>query len=347
MPSWPDVTTVTEKPGIALHWQPRDGIVVAGPDATTYLQGQASQDLAALAVGGRAETLILSPQGKIDGYADVVRLGEQSFVLVTDGGAGGSLLERLMRFRLRVKVTMEPVGILALQTYGPAGRELLDELARLMVADEKYQPVAETGVAPSRPLFVEVLGSGADPNGSALVVPEELGETLRSVVAAWESGRGGEPSAYWLDGNEATYFRVVSGRPEVGREITTATIPAEVGLVERTVSFTKGCFTGQELVARLDARGSKVARNLRGLLWSPGVGHVVEGAIVLTADGGEELGHLTSVAADPAGDRMVGLALLHRRFVPPGPVIIVPGDGRDGPSVAAEGRTLPLSGLSL
>ena len=52
--------------------------------------------------------------------------------------------------------------------------------------------------------------------------------------------------------------------PVNGREVVEGTIAAEVGLVERTVSFTKGCFTGQELVARLDARGSKVARHPAG-----------------------------------------------------------------------------------
>ncbi len=82
--------------------------------------------------------------------------------------------------------------------------------------------------------------------------------------------------------------RIEAGQPVLGREIDERTIAAEVGLVERTVSFTKGCFTGQELVARLDARGSNVARRLCGVVldrpsgdaadlvgaavWSPGTG---------------------------------------------------------------------------
>ena len=59
--------------------------------------------------------------------------------------------------------------------------------------------------------------------------------------------------------------RIEAGVPVAGREMVEGTIAAEVGLVERTVSFTKGCFTGQELVARLDARGTKVARRLCGV----------------------------------------------------------------------------------
>ena len=61
--------------------------------------------------------------------------------------------------------------------------------------------------------------------------------------------------------------RIEAGMPVNGRELAEGTIAAEVGLVERTVSFTKGCFTGQELVARLDARGSKVARRLCGVVF--------------------------------------------------------------------------------
>ena len=60
--------------------------------------------------------------------------------------------------------------------------------------------------------------------------------------------------------------RIVSGIPAMGTELTSKTIAAEAGLVERTVSFTKGCYTGQELVARLDSRGSNVARRLVGLV---------------------------------------------------------------------------------
>ena len=65
--------------------------------------------------------------------------------------------------------------------------------------------------------------------------------------------------------------RIEAGVPEMGHELTDKTIPQEAGaLVEHAVSFTKGCYTGQELVARLDARGGNVARRLRGVVLRPG-----------------------------------------------------------------------------
>ena len=80
-------------------------------------------------------------------------------------------------------------------------------------------------------------------------------------------GRRSLPEGVVACGAEAVEAcRIVSGIPAMGTELTAKTIAAEAGLVERTVSFTKGCYTGQELVARIDARGSNVPRRLVGVV---------------------------------------------------------------------------------
>ncbi len=117
-----------------------------------------------------------------------------------------------------------------------------------------------------------------------------------------------------------------------GRELVEGTIAAEAGLVDRTVSFTKGCFTGQELVARLDARGSKVARRLCGVVVDragdgPGSEAELVGATVVTADREHEVGHLSSVAWSPGLSATVALGTLHRRVAPPEPVSVAWRDG--------------------
>ena len=165
---------------------------------------------------------------------------------------------------------------------------------------------------------------------------------------------GGIP---WVDGvapcpDEAwEAARIESGRPVLGREIDERTIAAEVGLVERTVSFTKGCFTGQELVARLDARGSKVARRLCGLVVEGDASSAAEllGASVWSPsseeEGGEgrEVGRVTSAAWSPGQGAVVALATLHRSITPPAPVVV----GAAGPEAAggraAVARPLPLT----
>ena len=123
--------------------------------------------------------------------------------------------------------------------------------------------------------------------------------------------------------------RIEAGWPRMGAELTDRTIPAETGLVDRTVSFTKGCFTGQELVARIDSRGGNVPRHLRGIRLD-GTG-APAGAEVVVA--GKVAGTLTSVAGD------VALAYVGRDGEPPADAT-VRGDGGE---VAARIETLPLA----
>ncbi|MGH9075819.1 MAG: hypothetical protein ACRDZQ_17135, partial [Acidimicrobiales bacterium] len=96
--------------GLGAVWLERDVVRVTGPDAAGYLQGQLSQDLAALAVGGSAPSLLLSPQGKVDAWLRVSRVAEDGFLLDTDAGWGEAVVARLGRFRLRSKVELSLVA---------------------------------------------------------------------------------------------------------------------------------------------------------------------------------------------------------------------------------------------
>ena len=125
-------------------------------------------------------------------------------------------------------------------------------------------------------------------------------------------------------------LRIEHGWPAMGRELTERTIPAEAGIVDRTVSFTKGCYTGQELVARIDSRGGNVPRNLRGVVVR---GEAAVGTAVTVE--GKAVGELTSTAASPSfPGATVALAYVHRD-VEPGAAATVEG-------VDAEVRALPL-----
>jgi len=290
----------------------RDVLSVAGPEALAYLQGQCSQDLLPLAVGDSTEALVLSPQGKVDAWVRVTRTGEESFVLDADPGCGPAALARLERFKLRTKATIESLDWACLSIRGPGVTGLAEP------------PV-------DGPLLALPVGwpgwSGVDLLGPPPVDDPDLTSWLPPGVVpcdeeAWEA------------------VRIEAGVPEGGREVTDSTIAAEVGLVDRTVSFTKGCFTGQELVARLDSRGSKVARRLCGVVVA-GDGRPPVGAAVWTADGGHEVGTLSSVAWSPARQAVVALATLHRRVDPPETVGITWVDGTEHRAVG-DARPLPL-----
>ena len=127
----------------------------------------------------------------------------------------------------------------------------------------------------------------------------------------------------------AELVRVESGRPRYGVDLDEATIPQEAGLNERAVSFTKGCYVGQETVARLFYRG-KPNRHLRGLKLSA---EVEPGTPLLLGE--KEVGRVTSVAVSPAHGP-IGLALV-RRQAEPGSTLSA------GESATAEVVELPFS----
>ena len=211
-----------------------------GPDAESYLQGQLSQDVAALAVGASADSLLLEPDGKLTALLRVTRTDGQGFVLDVDGGYGDAVAARLRRFLLRSKVEIEPLDWRCLSLRGAGVAEAAAGLLTVL---------AERGV-----LALPFEWNGW--TGVDLLGPDDV------VLGPADRPARGRACAVGAEAVEAC--RIVSGVPAMGAELTAKTIPAEAGVVERTVSFTKGCYTGQELVARIDARGSNVPRRLVG-----------------------------------------------------------------------------------
>lgn len=286
--------------GAGAVWIERDVVSVRGPDAVKFLQGQCSQDVAALATGTSAWTWVLQPQGKVEALCRVTRVGDDHLLLDTDGGWGEALVARLSRFKLRTKADISSQAQRCLALRGPG-------VVHLEVA------AGDRAVDASWPGLPGVDVFGTDP---------ELPEGAELVGA---------------DAFEAT--RIEAGVPRMGAELTEKTIPAETGLVARTVSFTKGCYTGQELVARIDSRGGHVPRHLRRVVLDQ---PAPVGASVAAAGGaegpvtGKVLGTLTSVAAHPDGGA-VALAYLGRDVDPPAPVLVT----WDGGATAGRVESLP------
>lgn len=255
---------------------PRDAVRVHGPDAVTYLQGQVSQDVAALAEGASSWSFVLQPQGKVDAWFRVTRTGPDAFVLDVDGGHGDALVSRLERFKLRTKADVER----------------LDGWRCLAVRHAAFEPDWSSGGA----LVLESGWAGIE--GFDLLGPD---------VVALDTIAAGTFEQY-----EA--LRIECGVPAMGRELTERTIPAEAGVVDASVCFTKGCYTGQELVARIDSRGGNVPRRLRGLILD-GDGIPESGADV-TIDG-QPVGVVTSAAWSARLDAVVALAYVKRDVEPP------------------------------
>lgn len=264
----------------------RDVIDVEGADAASYLHGQLSQDVEGMAVGSSAPTLLLQPQGKVDAWLRLTRLGDNRFWLDVDSGYGEAAMARLQRFKLRVDVefTLHQHEMVAVR--GPSSGA---ERSTITTGEDT--------------IVVDPMGGGAagfDLLGPEVTVPDGLDEGAS-------------------DGLEM--LRVRLGIPAMGAELTESTIPAAAGIVEQSVDFTKGCYVGQELVARIDSRGNNTPTRLQGLRFDGG--SIERGAELVGADG--VVGEVTSVVATSGG--AIGLGYVKRGVEVPSDATVIDGAG--------------------
>ncbi|HEY6533583.1 MAG TPA: hypothetical protein VIY72_14845 [Acidimicrobiales bacterium] len=249
----------------------RDVIDVVGPDAGRYLQGQLSQDVVAMAASS-AWSLLLQPTGKVDAWLRVSRRTDVDYVLDVDAGSGELVVARLRRFLLRTKAEIgEPARRSFRAVRGPAARVVLDAEADAVprsASDRVGGPVVGPGVA-----GIDVM----DVEG-----PRVIGTTTALFAGSVQVGP-----------QSLERYRIAHAVPAMGSELTPDTIPAEAGqwLIDASVSFTKGCYTGQELVARIDSRGGNVPRPIR-LLRVDGGPLPLAGGEVRAGDA--VVGHVTS-----------------------------------------------------
>lgn len=277
--------------GAGGAWIERDVVDVVGPDATEYLQGQVSQNVETLSEGASRWTLLLQPQGKIDAHLRLSRLGVDRFLLDVEAGHGERVLARLQRFKLRVDCDISLSTRSTLAVRGPGAAEGPQALGIEPAADA----VVVDALWPDVDGF-DVIGQPVGDTGSV---------TMGSVAA--------------LDG-----LRIRLGLPAMGAELDESTIPAAAGIVDAAVDFTKGCYVGQELVARIDSRGSNTPTHLRSVRVDAGPAGPTSGAPVLVD--GEEVGALTSVTGSPE-DGWHGLAYIKRAVTVPAQATVTTDGG--------------------
>jgi len=278
---------------------------VHGPDAWSFLQDLVSQDLDPLGDGDGAHSLLLTPQGKLDADFRVLRAGDEAWL---DGVNGDALASSLARFRIRVEVEIEDRSAewSMLSVRGPDATSL----PGLEAPAEAHAHVARGDVRVVRADWPET--PGVDMLGPS--------DAVRAVEDELEQDGVGR-----LDDATFERLRIEAGVALLGVDVDDRTIPQEA-LLEDAVSFTKGCFLGQELVCRIDTRGH-VNRYLRRVEIADAVPAV---GAELHADQGKAVGTLTSVAARPEGGA-VALAMVRREVEPPADLEVT-WDGHRAPA---------------
>ena len=304
----PEHRTLIESCGL-LDRSQRGKLALAGPGAVEFLNGQVTNELNTLRPGEGCYAAFLTHKGKMLGDLRILAVGEDpsarpsELLLDTERSALQGLFDMIRHFKVGYEVelhkrTLER-GLLSL--IGPdAGRVAgAEELAR----DEHANgTIAVAGI--------EALAVRTDV-GIDLICEAEETEKLAAALRARGAIPVGEQAAECL--------RIERGRPRYGVDLDETVIPQEAGLNERAVSFTKGCYVGQETVARLHYRG-KPNRHLRGLFLSEPAAAGRELRL-----GERTVGRVTSTALSPRLGP-IGLALV-RREAEPGSFVSVGEDG--------------------
>ncbi|WP_111766793.1 YgfZ/GcvT domain-containing protein [Nakamurella deserti] len=293
----------------------REVLKVAGTDRHDWLNKLTSQLLLPLADGAATEALVLSPQGHVEHHFGVTEFGDAVY-LDTEPGRGTALLDYLerMKFWSRVDLSVAPLRQLSLLGRGAA--QLIDGT-----------PAVGRAVAHGDG-FVRRSRLGVD------VFTLDVAGTATTLIAA-----GAAPTGSWAD----DALRVPTRRPRIGVDTDDRTIPNEVSWLTDAVHLHKGCYRGQETVARVANLGRPPRRlvmlNLDGsqdLLPAPG-------DPVTTAEG-RTVGRLGTVAQHHE-DGPIALALVKRAVGPDAALLAGGVDARIDPADGVPDDASPMSRL--
>src|SRR4051794_16905732 len=292
-----DYESLTRRCGLVDRSE-RGKLLLTGAEAKDFLHGQVTNDVLGLEPGSGCYAAFLTHKGKMLGDLRALDGGGAGLWLDTERSALQELFNMVRRYKLgrAVDVHKRTLERALLSLVGPGARQVAG--AQDLPDVEHAHRLGELAGVPVR---LVVTDTGIDVIADA----EAAAAVARALVEA-----GAEPCSH----EAAEVVRVEHGRARFGVDVEPeAVIPQEAGLNDRAVSFTKGCYVGQETVARLHYRG-KPNRHLRGLRLSASV----EAGTVLRA-GERDVGRVTSPVVSPVHGP-IALALV-RREAGPGEVV--------------------------
>jgi len=294
----------------------RGRIVVSGPDRSAYLQGLLTNDIVALKPGQGCYAAYLTPQGRMIADLFVYEVGDLILLTmvheVTD-----AVLSKLDQFIFAEEVKLGDVTA----TFGQCavvGPQAPTIVACVLtgVSVEVLSALEEHGNVRAffdgQPAIVVRVTDTGEP-GFDLFVERAQIDDLKAKLQ--------QTGATAIDEATADALRIEAGVPVFHRDMDEQTIPLEAGIEARAISFTKGCYVGQEVIIRVMHRGhGRVARKLVGLVISGSLAPT-SGAPIRSDD--REIGYVTSATLSPALKQPIALAYVQRDFLHPGTAVIV------------------------
>lgn len=284
----------------ALLRRDRSVISVKGRDAAEYLQGQVTNDAESLTPGSGCYALLLDRKGHIQSDMRLLRLGDGEFQIDTAPAAGPGLLKHLKTYMIGREVEVDEVDRALVSLLGPGSMTVTG----LAPGDEMDSTEAKIAGA-------ACLAVATDTGIDLFHEPEAAPAVIEQLIA---------DGAVEVSEAASEIVRVESGRPRLEIEMNAGPMPAEAGLVARAVDFNKGCYIGQEPVARLHYRG-RPNRFLRGLRLE---GPVATGDVARLGE--RDLGTIGTTVVSPALGR-IALAILRKEAEPGAEVIVATTGG--------------------
>jgi folate-binding protein YgfZ len=299
----------------------------AGPDRLSYFQGMISNDLRPLSPGRGLYATVLNVFGKVLGDCRVF-CTDEAYLVEWWEPIKVKMIDHLNRYLVADEVEIQDLtsryGILSIQ--GPKAAALLQAL--ISRVELPVEPFSHSLVTVNGIELRVVKESHTGENGFDLVIPQS---SLRSVAQRLtETGK--LFSAGWIGGDAQETLRIEAGIPRYGVDVTEDHLLLETGL-NHAVSFTKGCYLGQEIVERVRSRGH-INRKLCGLLIS---GNAQRGDLVYADT--KEIGTITSTVHSPALNQYIALGYLHRDYWSPGTEVSI---HRNRSSIASTVVALPF-----
>lgn len=274
----------------------RTRLEISGPDRAKFLHNLTTNDVKKLAEGTGHEAFVTSPQGKTLAYVTLLA-SDRAILLRTDRGDADLLQPHLQKYGVFDEVVIADVSPSTFEYHltGPEVDSVITRMGIDVAAMEKPLRHSEVDLAghPVRLIRENLLG---EPGWTWVGSLDHASDVVQKF---------GEQAVERGDGATFEMRRIEAGTPASGRDVQPNNLPQEVGRDQRTINFVKGCYLGQETVARLDALGH-VNRIFRGG-WIEGTTAVPPAGTALLAEDGKPVGAITSATFSPTRNAPVWL----------------------------------------
>jgi len=296
---------------VMIDRSPLGTIALTGADRATFLHALLTNDIASLAKGSGVYAAYLTPQGHMISDMRVVETGDRMLMSV-ERDVAAALAERLDKLifseDVRVKDVSRELDVIGV--HGPSAAEMIQRASGVSVGGltAKYDNLTSGSLTIVRDAALGV------PGFDIYVAPSEA-TALRAGLL--------EAGAAVASAETCDALRIEAGRPRFGVDMTTDTIPLEAGIEDRAISFTKGCYVGQEVIVRVMHRGhGRVARRLVSIVLL-GEHVPAQGADIFAGD--RRVGEITSATESPKVGSPLALGYVQRDYAAPGTELTVNG----------------------